>query len=164
MTVSMPSIEVGTVGTAMSHSQEVCHMSSSLFMHTCPRSYVSVLACTHLFCSYTFTFSHTHFGRLFSLVRVYFHLFTFVLTFAGSTLITRAHFHQYTACARLHPPALIYDHLCSFMPACTRLHLPAFICANLQSFRSLFSTVRTRFQWNTFIFDGSHLTLTLFSQ
>jgi len=136
MTVSMPSIEVGTVGTAMSHSQKVCHMSSFLLIH-CPRSYVSVLVCTHLFCSYTFTFSHTHFVHLFSLVRVYFHLFTFVLTFAGSTLIPRAHFQQYTACARPHPPALVCICMHSFVPTCSRL------CLCFQRYALVFNGTRS---------------------
>jgi len=67
-----------------------------------------------------------------SLVCVYFHPFTFVLTFIGSTLITCARFRQYTSCACLHP--LVYAHLHSFVPTCAHLCPPALVYARIHLF------------------------------
>jgi len=140
----------------------LCTLYEFILAHTCLSSLLHVW--------YAFTFSHTHFVHLFSLVRVYFHSFTFVLTFTGSTLVTRAHFHQYTSCACLHPPALICAHLGSFMPTCTRLCLPTLIYTHPHLFASACTRLCLCFQRHalvfngTFIFDGSHLTSTVFPQ
>ena len=121
---------------------------ASVRFHLCVRSHL----CRFIY-SHTLDLTH-HFVHLFSLVRVYFHSFTFILTFAGSTLITRAHFHQYVSCTCLHPPALIYACLRSFIPACTYLCPPAFVYVFVFNGTHSFSMPHVHFLWLTLDFDS----------
>ena len=129
----------------------VCTPHEFVLAHICLSSLVCVCSCLY---------------TLFLLMRIHFQSYALCASiFTGTCLFSLVHIHSYFCRLNLNPTRSFstVHGLRPPAPTCTRLHLYAFICANLQSFMSLFSTVRTRLQWYTFISDGSHLTLTLFS-
>jgi len=138
----------------------------SLLVRFCSCLYTLVLLIHIYFQSYTLCASIFTGTCLFSLVHVpsYFHRLNLNCTRPFSPV----HVLRLPAptCTCLHPPALIFAHLCPFMPACTHytslrsfmppytyLRPPAFVCVCLHSFVPTWTHLCLCFQWYALVFQ-----------